>query len=512
VTGKLRICLISREYPPDTGFGGIATFANHLALGLTALGHEVEVVALARDGDKAKTVEDTGIRVHRVEPYEIEGALGAVALCMPYSRYVLRSSSALWKKFVELHRANPFDVVDTPELLAEGIIPAVTKAAPLLIRLYTPHSKFIAEQLHNVTASFDHQFVAMLERVAMLSADVITSPSDDLADFVSRDLNYPREVIRIVRNPIDTDKFSPEGDKALASDGRKLVLFIGRLEERKGIAYLVDAIPKVAKSFPDVRFVIVGDDTNNARGQTSVLAELKESIERHDVSRYVEFLPRVPLGELPNYYRSADICVVPSVYDNSPYTCLEAMSCGKPVIGTSSGGTPEYLGDSGILVPPRNSDAIAQALISLLHNEPEQQRLGSQARARVLEKFDRKEIARQTLELYNQARTNFLERRELAIYRKPIQHALLDADALLYAYDQQLYDLLYAQSFRFRVKHWWTLTTKRPRLTIAKLFVAFARLAFRTIGHAPEKARTLIEKLDEDIRIKQRRAAPESIR
>ncbi len=505
----MRICLISREYPPDTGWGGIATFANHLALGLTALGHEVEVVSLARDG--ARTVVQDGIRVHRVEPHQIDGDLGATALCMPYSRYVIRTCSALWKKFHEIHRANPFDVVDSPELLAEGLIPAVTKAAPLVIRLYTPHSKFIAEQLHNVTASYDHQFVAMLERVAMLSADAITSPSDDLADFVSADLNYPREAIRIVRNPIDPQQFSPVGPRAIASDGRPIVLFVGRLEERKGIGYLVEAIPAVAEIIPEVRFVIVGDDTNNAAGQRSVLAELKESIRRRKCERFVEFLPRVPLMELPNYYRSADICVVPSVYDNSPYTCLEAMSCGKPVIGTSSGGTREYMihGQSGIIIPPRDPDSIANALIGLLKSEQERTRLGENARARVLEKFDRKEIARQMLEIYQDARVSYERRKEMSLYRKPPAEALPDADALLYSHDAMIYNLLYAQSFRFRLKHWWTLITKRPRLLLAKVFVKAARSACALSGMRPDQAPTIVRQMEEEIRIKQKRAQTE---
>jgi glycosyltransferase involved in cell wall biosynthesis len=180
---------------------------------------------------------------------------------MPYSRYVLQTTSALWKKFFQLHSEKPFDVVDTPELLAEGLIPAVTRCVPLLIRLYSPHSKFIAEGLHNVTPTFDHQFVATLERVAMVSADVLTSPSKDLADYVSGDLNYPRQSIKIVCNPIDPGEFSPEGTVALPSDGRLTVLFVGRLEGRKGINYLIDAIPETVKAFPNMRLVVLGDDT-----------------------------------------------------------------------------------------------------------------------------------------------------------------------------------------------------------------------------------------------------------
>ena len=116
----MRICLISREYPPETGFGGIATFTQHLAQGLKSLGHDVVVVALAKE--KASVQDDNGIPVHRVQLYPFKTKLAVVAMCMPYSKYVLGTSTALYAKFMELHRQKPFDAVDTPELLAEGLI------------------------------------------------------------------------------------------------------------------------------------------------------------------------------------------------------------------------------------------------------------------------------------------------------------------------------------------------------------------------------------------------------
>lgn len=500
----MRICMISREYPPDTGWGGIATFAKHLAHGLRDLGHDVEVVALAEG--PAKTVDVEGIRVHRVEPYAVEGDLGAVSMCMPYSRYVLRTTTGLWEKFYELHSQKPFDIVDTPELLAEGLMPAITKAAPLLIRLYTPHSKFIAEKLHSVTPSFDHQFVAMLERVAMRAADVITSPSDDLAEFVSNDLLYPLDQIHIVRNPIDPDVFTPDGARELPSDGRKTVLFVGRLEERKGIRYLVEAIPEVIKVYSNVRFVIIGDDTVNAESkQTSVLAQLKEILSRNGCLDHVQFINRVALNSLPDYYRSADVCVVPSVYDNSPYTCLEAMSCGRAVVGTSAGGTREYLidGESGLIVPPRDASALAKAILSILTDDKEQERLARNARARVLEKFQRKEIARQTVELYKLAISRF--RPESKTYAKEAGQCLADADSLMYSFDKMMYDLLYQESIAFRFKHWGRLAKTRPRLMGAKILAALVR-KFLPFLPMKSKQANMLSKLEEEIKIKQRKA------
>jgi glycosyltransferase involved in cell wall biosynthesis len=471
----MRICLISREYPPDTGYGGIATFTRHLAHGLHELGNEVVVISLAEG--PAKTVDDGGVTVHRVVPYVIPGDLGAVSMCMPYSRYVLKTTAALWQKFFELHEQRPFDVVDTPELLAEGIYPAVTKAAPLVIRLYTPHSKFMAEQLHNVTASFDHQFVALLERIAMLSADAITSPSEDLAEFVSEDINVPREQIRIIRNPIDPAAFSPDGPKALPECDGLRVLFVGRLEERKGITYLVRAIPEILAACPETEFVIIGADTKNAAGgQRSVLNDLRDMLARQHVLSRVQFISRVPLDELASYYRSADVCVVPSVYDNSPYTSLEAMACGRPVVGTSGGGTKEYVthADCGLIVPPRDVEALKTAIITLLRDGKLRARMGERARQRVLDKFQRQQIARETLALYEEAKRSFANRKQ-NLYLRDQSHALTDAAVLLYSFDKMLYDLLYVTSWRFRIRHWYRLGTTRPRLLLARAVLRFAR-------------------------------------
>lgn len=498
----MRICLISREYPPETGFGGIATFVRHLAHGLKDLGHEVEVVSLAKETEKI--VDDGGVRVHRVLPFKIEGDLDAVNRCMPYSRYVLLTTLSLWRKFFELHRQRPFDVADSPELLAESIYASVLRVVPLVVRLYTPHSKFIAENLHNTAATFDHLFVASLERLAMASADVLTSPSSDLADFVAADLNYPREQIKIVCNPIDPDEFSPEGKQALTPDGRKTVLFVGRLEERKGIPYLIEAVPQILAACPDTRFVVIGDDTINASGgQRSVLADLKVSLHRSGASNSVIFIPRIPLTELPAYYRSADVCVVPSLYDNSPYTCLEAMSCGRPVVGTSAGGTREYVidGESGLIVPPKDSRALADAIIRLLKDDRYRQDLASNARERVLAKFQRRKIAQECIELYGKAAERFQARRN-NVYLRDHEQALPDAAVMLYCFDRMLYNLLYQSSWRFRLSYWRHFLMHRPRLFLAKAVLACYRPFGRLLSPIPGKSPAVIAWLEREVSAK----------
>ncbi len=92
-------------------------------------------------------------------------------------------------------------------------MPGTVQECAAVIRLHTPQSKIIAEKFHNVTPSFDQQFVAMVERIAMLNCDVITSPSLDMAQYVSSDVGIALEQIRIVYNPADEKRFTPDGKK-----------------------------------------------------------------------------------------------------------------------------------------------------------------------------------------------------------------------------------------------------------------------------------------------------------
>jgi glycogen synthase len=497
----LRICILSHEYPPDTGWGGIATFAYHLAHGLVEIGHEVEVITLAKG--EAKEVVEGGLRVHRVSPYLKENELCLLGRALPYSRVIFNWSPALWKKLIERHEARPFDVIDSPELLGESILAAMTRVAPLLIRLYTPHFKFVAEKFHNISATFDHRFITMVERIAILQADAITSPSRDLAEFVAADCNYPLEKIALIANPIDATEFCPDGPKAIDSPDLLKVLFVGRLEERKGIKYLVDAVPEIVRAVPNAQFYIVGDDTKTEAKHTSVLAKLKQSIRQAGCQDKVTFINRVPLSELPALYRSADVCVVPSLYDNSPYTCLESMACGRVVIGSKAGGIREYLedGESGILIEPKSASAIAEAVIRVLQNVDERLRLGKNARLRVIEKFQRSEIARQTVDLYRQTIVRFNSFRAMPLYNRDNGKILTDVDDMAASFNIMLHELLLSQSLRYRAAHWLHQMKTRPKLFFAESVLRSLRKFFprkddRIGGRSP------IDWLEQQVRLK----------
>lgn len=483
----MRICLISREYPPDTGWGGVGAYTYQMAHALVERGHDVEVIALAAaksaagapGSSIAKNLaapgwsETTSVTVHRVQWEELLDELNLFLVCAPSTHYIVKSAIALWRKFLELHTAHPFDVVEAPEHLAAGVFQGVTGVVPLVIKLHTPHSKFVAERFHNVLPSFDNQIICLLERVTMLGADLMCSPSFDLAKFVAGDLNIAVEDIAMARNPINTEWFSPDGKRAITKDAatpetESIILFVGRLEERKGISYLIKALPEIVRHVPQVRLVVVGADTNNGADGGSVLSELQQELAAAGLAGKVTFVPHVPLSEVANYYRSADVCVVPSLYENAPYTCIEAMSCGKAVVVTDAGGTREYVehGVSGLVVPARDSQALAKAVVTLLSDADLRQQFGERARQYIVAECSRDVMTTRMESLYQNAIAIHASKRG-ALYRKPATSALSDALELLCATDKAIFDVLYKQSIEFRMRYWFRFLKKRPGLCLA---------------------------------------------
>lgn len=469
---NMRICLISREYPPETGWGGIGTFTHHLAHGLTKLGHDVHVVSLSVSPTDAPVRGGDGEPVvHRVPSKQMAVKLGFFNFCMPVTRPMLEETTGLWSKFLQLHREKPFDVVECPEHFAEGLLPAIARVTPLVIRLHTPHSKLVKEKFHNFEPSFDHRVLTALERVAMISADVLVSPSEDLAGYVSRDLNLPIERIKIVRNPVDIDRFTPDGAKAELDHGAIKILFVGRLEQRKGVHHLIDAVPNVVKAAANkkVQFILVGKDTTTESGNGSVLSELRSRLHESGYADNVTFVQGVPLAEMPNYYRAADICVLPSLYDNAPMTVIEAMSCGRPVVATSAGGAKEYAvhDECGLIVPPAEAEPLADALAKLVLDDEMRKRLGANARKRAVEKFSVQQTASETIDYYKLAQELF-EQRRAALYPGQAESLSDDMQSMIDALEKTLYEMTYSNSWRFRVKHWKKSAEQQPGKLLAR--------------------------------------------
>lgn len=507
MTNRLRICLVSREYPPDTGWGGVGAYTYQIAHGLVENGHEVDVIALCAERGRVVSNSllekpDERIRVHRVEWENSLEELNLLLVATPSAHFVIKSGIALWRKFIELHQKQPFDVVEAPEHLAAGVFQSITGVVPLVVKLHTPHSKFVVEKYHGVLPTLDNQLICLLERITMLSADGLCSPSADLARFVAEDLNVPDASIRMVRNPVDVDRFSPEGQRVITDEGKLTILFVGRIEPRKGIQHLIDAVPTICARHANVKFVVVGADTNTGNAGGSMLQELKKRLQASNCESKVSFVPHVPLSEIPNFYRSADICVVPSLYENAPYTCIEAMSCGKPVVTTSAGGSSEYVshGKFGLVVPAGSAEVLSDAIYTLISDASARSNYGAAARKFAVENLDRRRIAREMEDTYLTAIQ--AHRTAQKLYRKPASQALRDTLDLLCAFEQMLFDTMYKLSFEFRCKYWLRFFARRPGLCAATLSLSSMKALLKLFG-AELKQPLFVQRLEQVVQSKQ---------
>jgi glycosyltransferase involved in cell wall biosynthesis len=235
-----------------------------------------------------------------------------------------------------------------------------------------------------------------------------TCASRALADVVAARFGIPRDRIRIVPNAVDHDLFTPA-----PSGGRRppTVLYVGKVAPLKGAADLAEAIPRILRRVPDARVVLAGSDHPGTR-LDSTRAEILATLRAAGAASRVTFLAPMARSDLVRVYQAADVCVLPTLWDNFPNTCLEAMACGVPVVATAVGGLPEIIrdGDDGVLVPPHDPARIADATVGLLLDGARRRVMGEAARRRILTAYTMGTIASQTAEVYEDARRRFAAR------------------------------------------------------------------------------------------------------
>jgi hypothetical protein len=394
---NLCVCLISREYPPETSWGGIGTYTHRLARGLTAAGVTVHVVCQGLVADR--DYEDEGVYVHRVSHksfFLLKGKLREFGLRWEYSQSVYEKVRELIKKY-------HIDLVEAPNLSGEGFIYSFHKKTPLVTRLHT-HFSEVAHFL-DWEMTMDRRLSCWFEDAAILRSDIITCSTQAHARLVASEIKINPSKIKIVPLGVEIPELSCEKREGEPTT----VLFVGRLEKRKGIHILMQAIPAVLSKIPQVRFLIAGRDTYitdqevNFNGPQHL--SYKDSLIKTLPEEYrnrVEFLGHVSDEELKQLYRACDIFVAPSLYESFGQIYVEAMSYGKPVIGCSAGGVPEVVnnGKTGILVPPGDADRLSGAMIALLQDAPMARELGLNARAAVLKYFSIASMVRHTLNVY----------------------------------------------------------------------------------------------------------------
>lgn len=215
--------------------------------------------------------------------------------------------------------------------------------------------------------------------------------------------------VHAVPKGVDAEWFRPAGAnlrRELGLEHKRVVLGVGRFVPIKNMTLLLNAFARVAQSDPSAHLVLVGEGPEQA--------SLVALAERHGVSKRVTFVGYVPQDQLGPYYRTADLFVLSSDFDNSPNVVLEAMACGLPAVSTNVGGAAEYIlpGQGGDLVAARDEQALAGAIEDWLNDADRRRRAGAFNRQRVVQQFSWRASAQRLLEVYQ---TVIAERRAVRV-------------------------------------------------------------------------------------------------
>ena len=351
--------------------GGVNSYVLTLAQWLRTEGHDVHVLGpSSADGDAPDGVTVMG----GTRSIAVGGTVAAISLSHRLGGATRDLLTREDFDLVHLHEPLmpllPLQILRASEALNVGTFHSAERVARRFYRLAAPALRRLTHRLHARTA---------VSPVARRVADAV--------------LNGPCEIIPCCTN---VEHFRrPQDAPPELADGRRNILFVGRVEPRKGLGVLLDAYRAVRRAHPDIRLVIVGPLDRRAR-------RLQARV-RRDGWDEVLFTGAVSPEQLPGYYQSATVFCTPALAGEAfGLVLVEAMAAGAPVVASNIPGYHHVIGDSGagLLVPPNRPADLAAALSEILEDDARQRTLRSHGRQRAQE-FSVEMVGPQVVDLYD---------------------------------------------------------------------------------------------------------------
>lgn len=374
----LRVAMFSDYYPPHVG-GGVEKVVKELAHGLTERDVEMDVFTFRTAG--GSSFENAGnLRIHRYRAFDLTRTLKLQSAISPQ----------MLKRTFQTLKHDPPDVLHAhntfffSSLVAAGLAKWLKR--PLVTTLHLGELDALPVPQRLPVMAYERS----LGRAIVAASQHLIAVSQAVADYAVSHGAAPNK-ITVQPNAVDSDAFQPATQR---HKGPPRIAFVGRLIQNKGPQYLVEAVPELARAVPGVEVWFIGDGP--------MRASLEARTRALDVEESVQFFgTREDVDQL---LQAVDIFARPSLMEGLPLTVLEAMATGLPVVATPVGGTPEVVkdGTNGLLVPPSDVDALAQALIRLATNPGLRQQLGVQGRQYVEQDHGWQRIVEDTISLYNE--------------------------------------------------------------------------------------------------------------
>ncbi len=384
----MNILFLSRDYPPQQ-IGGVGVYIYEISSLLARMGHRVFVISEAIE--RPLQYRDNGVHVYRISPGRIP-CLNILRERLKGFLERLEYSLAASRKIKELIARHKIDIVESCEARAEGFWHYFfKKTPPLVIRLHT--SEGIIYRLNRLPDRLDRWLTEKLEEWWILRASRLIGISRAATKLTERHYRIRSSNIPIIPNPVDINLFVPQ-PKIVQKD---YILYVGRLEFRKGVHVLVRAIPHILTEFPEVKFILIGSDS----GMKEYILDKATQLKIQDSIKVIDQMPR---ARIVKYYQQSLLCVAPSLWENFPYVILEAMACGKAVVASRIGGIAEIIkdGENGILSEPGSVLQLAEKINKILGDQEMQRELGRNARRYIEENYAPVKLAAMSLKAYEE--------------------------------------------------------------------------------------------------------------
>lgn len=390
----LKIAYISQEYSNDCG-GGNCFHTKNLSYGFTNWGHQVHVIALSEKQYDYDYMDD-GVHVHKVIPHPVDFL--NLAEDMHVSKKNIAFSYSATLKLFELKKKFGIQIVEAPLWDAQGFVSSLTCPVPLVVRLVTPLCKFV--EIQGLTIIKDLKLANWLEGETLRRSDLLIAISSNIGNLISEHHNIPN--MMITYGPLGI-KLPDKNLLNTSQQNEKLnILYVGRLEKRKGVETLFRSIPQVVEKVPNVTFTIAGNDTDLTPAGESYKKYILTNLD-NKYHKYINFTGFVTSEKLQNLYRFCDIFVAPSLYESFGQIYIEAMAWGKPVIGCNVGGVPEVIenGNTGFVITPNDDKELAERIIEL-EDKDLRRRMGLSGREKVEKNFSIENMVANTYNIYTQ--------------------------------------------------------------------------------------------------------------
>lgn len=354
----MRILQVCPIFHPKM-ISGVGVHVLNLSKELLNMGHEVKVLSsnLLKEGSE-KTVSDyeevEGIETRRFSVFKLPGVASGY---IPYPKLlgtILRSDA-------DIIHAHSYAYFPT-------YVSALSRTLKRKVFVLTSHQP-------PTESAFRNRFLMRMYnrgigRLSLKAADGIIAVTKLEAAYLIKAAGAEPHKITVVPEGIDLNLYYAKAGQSKESEN---ILFVGRLATEKGLSFLIEAIPEVASQHSSATFLFVGEDHGVKHALLRQVADLK-------VSRYVKFLGPKFGAALADIYRESCLFVLPSIYETFGLVILEAMASGLPIVATRVGGVPELIreGYNGVLVPPKDHVALAEAINSLLSNRQLYRRMSAQ--------------------------------------------------------------------------------------------------------------------------------------